>query len=74
VRPLADIRRRQRTAPGASAKEAIICAPAHIDSCFAEEREYLVDRRLVPRVDVIERFPQRDLEAEDAIIVAEWRA
>jgi hypothetical protein len=55
-------------------KEAIICAPAHIDSRFTEEREYLVDRRLVPRVDVIERFPQRDLETEDAFIVAEWPA
>jgi hypothetical protein len=38
--------------------EAIICAPALIDNRYAEQ-EYLVDRRRLGAVEVLERYPQR---------------
>jgi hypothetical protein len=41
--------------------QAIICAPAHGDNRY-EEQEYLLDRRRLERVEVIERFTQVALE------------
>ena len=39
--------------------DVIICAPALLDDRYAEE-EYIIDRRRLRAVRVIERFSQRD--------------
>jgi hypothetical protein len=39
--------------------EAIICAPAIFDDCYAEQ-EYIVDRRRLTGIKVVQRFSQLD--------------
>jgi hypothetical protein len=41
--------------------EAIICAPALLDDRYGE-KEYIVDRRRLTFVNVIDRFPQLSVD------------
>ena len=45
--------------------EAIVCAPAVLANGYGED-EYLVDRRKLKQVDVINRFPQQTIEENSA--------
>jgi len=45
--------------------EAVICSPMIVNDGYGEQ-EYLVDRRRLSRVDVVERFPQREPEGNGA--------
>jgi hypothetical protein len=46
--------------------EAVICAPAMFDDRYAE-REYIVDRRRLSAVKVVQRFSQLDLKEPTSI-------
>jgi hypothetical protein len=43
-------------------RNAIICVPALLNNRYGEE-EYIVDPRLLTSIQVIERFPQRPINA-----------
>ena len=45
--------------------QAVICSPMIVNDGYGEQ-EYLVDRRRLSRVDVVERFPQREPEGNGA--------
>jgi hypothetical protein len=50
-----------------ASRRAIISAPAHGEDRYGEQ-EYLVDRRRLERVEVVERFTQKAL-GSDAIVI-----
>ena len=49
-----------------AAREAIVCAPGLLDDRYREQ-EYIVDRRLLTAITVIERFSQMTIHELDAM-------
>jgi len=49
-----------------AAREAIVCAPGLLDDRYGEQ-EYIVDRRLLTAITVIERFSQMTIHELDAM-------
>jgi hypothetical protein len=47
-------------------REAIVCAPGLLDDRYGEQ-EYVVDRRLLKAITVIERFSQMTINELDAM-------
>jgi hypothetical protein len=54
---------RQKVLETYAPHDAIICAPGLLNNSYGED-EFIVDRRRLKRVDVLERFPKETLEEQ----------